>query len=87
MTPWFHDGLEGPAFVRLRRTSPAVGSTPRARIFTAPTSTTRAAPRPAPQAPHLTADTVAADLVAIAETGGVQRFAFYGYSWLALTGL
>jgi pimeloyl-ACP methyl ester carboxylesterase len=38
--------------------------------------------------PHtLTADTVAADLIAIAETGGVRRFAYYGYSWLALAGL
>jgi pimeloyl-ACP methyl ester carboxylesterase len=38
--------------------------------------------------PHtLTPDTVAADLVAIAEAGGAQRFAYYGYSWLALAGL
>jgi pimeloyl-ACP methyl ester carboxylesterase len=38
--------------------------------------------------PHtLTADTVAADLVAIADAGGVQRFAYYGYSALALAGL
>jgi pimeloyl-ACP methyl ester carboxylesterase len=43
------------------------------------------AEHPKPQT--LTADAVAADLVTIAETGGVQRFAYYGYSWLALTGL
>jgi alpha/beta hydrolase family protein len=38
--------------------------------------------------PHtLTADAVANDLLAIADAGGVDRFAYYGYSWLALSGL
>ncbi|MCW6009627.1 alpha/beta fold hydrolase [Micromonospora sp. CPCC 205371] len=38
--------------------------------------------------PHtLDADTVAADLLAIADAAGVDRFAYYGYSWLALAGL
>lgn len=38
--------------------------------------------------PHtLTADGVAADLLAVADSAGVDRFAYYGYSWLALAGL
>jgi pimeloyl-ACP methyl ester carboxylesterase len=38
--------------------------------------------------PHtLTADAVASDLLAIADAAGVDRFAYYGYSWLALSGL
>jgi pimeloyl-ACP methyl ester carboxylesterase len=38
--------------------------------------------------PHtLTADAVAADLLAIADAAGADRFAYYGYSWLALSGL
>lgn len=38
--------------------------------------------------PHtLTADTVAADLLAVADAAGADRFAYYGYSWLALAGL
>jgi pimeloyl-ACP methyl ester carboxylesterase len=35
----------------------------------------------------LTAATLAADLLAIADAGGAPRFAYYGYSWLALAGL
>jgi pimeloyl-ACP methyl ester carboxylesterase len=39
-------------------------------------------------APHtLTPDNVAADLLAIADAGGAADFAYYGYSWLALSGL
>lgn len=38
--------------------------------------------------PHtLNADAVAADLLAIADAAGVDRFAYYGYSWLAVAGL
>ncbi|MCY1140122.1 alpha/beta hydrolase [Actinoplanes sp. Pm04-4] len=37
-----------------------------------------------PAPPTLTADAVAADLLSMA---GVDRFAYYGYSWLALSGL
>lgn len=38
--------------------------------------------------PHtLTATNVAADLLAIADAAGADRFAYYGYSWLALAGL
>lgn len=40
---------------------------------------------PAPKT--LTPDNVAADLVAIADAGGAADFAYYGYSWLALSGL
>ncbi|MEV4538631.1 alpha/beta fold hydrolase [Asanoa sp. NPDC049518] len=40
-----------------------------------------------PKPATLTADAVAADLLAIADAAGAQRFAYYGYSWLALSGL
>lgn len=40
---------------------------------------------PAPDT--LTAANVAADLRAIADAAGVDRFGYYGYSWLALAGL
>ncbi|GLY93180.1 hypothetical protein Acsp02_04360 [Actinoplanes sp. NBRC 103695] len=40
-----------------------------------------------PAAGTLTADAVAADLLAIADAAGVGEFAYYGYSWLALAGL
>jgi hypothetical protein len=40
---------------------------------------------PAPST--LTADAVATDLQAIADAGGADQFAYYGYSWLALAGL
>jgi pimeloyl-ACP methyl ester carboxylesterase len=43
------------------------------------------AQHPAPST--LTADAVAADLLAIADAAGADRFAYYGYSWLALAGL
>ncbi|WP_250005963.1 alpha/beta hydrolase [Actinoplanes sp. M2I2] len=35
----------------------------------------------------LTADAATADLLAIADAAGADRFAYYGYSWLALCGL
>jgi pimeloyl-ACP methyl ester carboxylesterase len=35
----------------------------------------------------LTADAVAADLLAVADAAGADRFAYYGYSWTALSGL
>ena len=35
----------------------------------------------------LTPDALAADLLAIADAAGADRFAYYGYSWLALSGL
>lgn len=40
-----------------------------------------------PAADSLTPDNVAADLLAIADAAGADRFAYYGYSWLALSGL
>ncbi len=40
-----------------------------------------------PKPDALTADAVAADLLALADAAGVDRFAYYGYSWLALAGL
>lgn len=43
--------------------------------------------RMARPATALTPDHLAADLLAIADAAGVDRFAYYGYSWLALAGL
>ncbi|HEV3397704.1 MAG TPA: alpha/beta hydrolase, partial [Actinomycetes bacterium] len=40
-----------------------------------------------PKPDTLTPDTLVADLLAIADAAGVERFAYYGYSWLALSGL
>jgi pimeloyl-ACP methyl ester carboxylesterase len=40
-----------------------------------------------PKPRTLTAAAVAADLLAVADAAGADRFAFYGYSWLALAGL
>ena len=40
-----------------------------------------------PAADTLTPDNVVADLLAIADAAGADRFAYYGYSWLALSGL
>jgi pimeloyl-ACP methyl ester carboxylesterase len=40
-----------------------------------------------PKPRTLNAATVATDLLAIADAAGVDRFAYYGYSWLALAGL
>lgn len=40
-----------------------------------------------PKADTLTPDTVAADILAVADAADAGRFAYYGYSWLALSGL
>lgn len=40
-----------------------------------------------PKAATLTPANVAADLLAVADAAGADRFAYYGYSWLALSGL
>lgn len=40
-----------------------------------------------PKPRTLNASTVATDLLAIADAAGADRFAYYGYSWLALAGL
>ncbi|MFE3450423.1 alpha/beta fold hydrolase [Nonomuraea sp. NPDC059194] len=40
-----------------------------------------------PKADTLTPDNVAADLLAIADVAGADRFAYYGYSWLAVIGI
>jgi pimeloyl-ACP methyl ester carboxylesterase len=40
-----------------------------------------------PKPGTLTAATLAADLLAVADAAGADRFAYYGYSWLALAGL
>lgn len=41
----------------------------------------------APKPDTLTPANVASDLLAVADTAGTGRFAYYGYSWLALSGL
>jgi pimeloyl-ACP methyl ester carboxylesterase len=40
-----------------------------------------------PKPDTLSAGAVAADLLAVADAAGADRFAYYGYSWLALAGL
>ena len=40
-----------------------------------------------PQPDSLTPANAVADLLTIAEAAGTERFAYYGYSWLALLGL
>ncbi|GAA1979805.1 hypothetical protein GCM10009799_01170 [Nocardiopsis rhodophaea] len=40
-----------------------------------------------PKPDTLTPEAIAADFLAVADAAGVDRFAFYGYSWLALSGL
>jgi pimeloyl-ACP methyl ester carboxylesterase len=40
-----------------------------------------------PRPDTLTPDNVASDLLAVADAAGADRFAYYGYSWLALAGL
>jgi pimeloyl-ACP methyl ester carboxylesterase len=40
-----------------------------------------------PKPDTLTPDNVASDLLAVADAAGADRFAYYGYSWLALAGL
>jgi pimeloyl-ACP methyl ester carboxylesterase len=40
-----------------------------------------------PKPDTLTPASVAADLLAVADAAGADRFAYYGYSWLALAGL
>lgn len=40
-----------------------------------------------PATETLTLDNLVADLLAIADAAGVEKFAYYGYSWLALSGL
>jgi pimeloyl-ACP methyl ester carboxylesterase len=54
------------------------------RVITADCEGHRAAH---PAAQTLTAEAVAHDLLAIADAAGAGRFAYYGYSWLALAGL
>ncbi|MFK3980671.1 alpha/beta fold hydrolase [Micromonospora sp. NPDC050397] len=43
--------------------------------------------RAAPKADTLTPDAISRDLLAVADAVGADRFAYYGYSWLALSGL
>jgi pimeloyl-ACP methyl ester carboxylesterase len=40
-----------------------------------------------PKPDTLTPQNIAADLLAVADSVGADRFAYYGYSWLALSGL
>ncbi|WP_326559924.1 alpha/beta fold hydrolase [Micromonospora sp. NBC_01796] len=40
-----------------------------------------------PKPDTLTPDTIVEDLLTVADSVGAQRFAYYGYSWLALSGL
>ena len=73
---WGGDPDAGPALI--------AGLADRYRVIAADYEGHRMA-NPAPGT--LTPDALAADALAIADAGGAGRFAWYGYSWLALTGL
>lgn len=60
------------------------GLAPTNRVIAADYEAHRMA-HPAPQT--LSPGNIAKDLLAIADAAGVDRFAYYGYSWLALSGL
>jgi pimeloyl-ACP methyl ester carboxylesterase len=40
-----------------------------------------------PKPATLTPDAIAADVLAVADAAGVERFAWYGYSWLGMAGI
>lgn len=60
------------------------GLAPTNRVIAADYEAHRMA-NPAPDT--LTPENIAADFLAIADAGGTDTFAYYGYSWLALSGL
>ncbi|MFY9634557.1 MAG: alpha/beta hydrolase [Cellulosimicrobium cellulans] len=60
------------------------GLAPTNRVIVADYEAHRMA-NPAPAT--LTPDNIAADFLAIADSAGAENFAYYGYSWLALSGL
>src|SRR5439155_24481789 len=76
MRAWGADPDIGPTLIG--------GLSPAFRVVAADYEAHRLA-NPAPST--LTPDNVAADLLAIADAAGAERFAWYGYSWLALVGL
>jgi pimeloyl-ACP methyl ester carboxylesterase len=76
MRAWGADPDAGPTVID--------GLAPRFRVIAADYEGHRLG-SPAPDT--LTADTLASDLLAIADAAGAARFAYYGYSWLALAGL
>jgi pimeloyl-ACP methyl ester carboxylesterase len=75
MRAWGADPDLGPTLVR--------GLSPAFRVIAADYE----AHRMAHPASTLTPANLAADLLAIADAAGAERFAWYGYSWLALAGL
>jgi pimeloyl-ACP methyl ester carboxylesterase len=76
MRAWGADPDLGPTLIR--------GLSPAFRVVAADYEAHRLA-NPAPST--LTPENLAADLLAIADAAGAERFAWYGYSWLALSGL
>ena len=76
MRKWGGDPDLGPALVR--------GLSGSNRVVTADYEGHRMAH---PAAETLTPDNLAADLLAIADAAGADVFGYYGYSWLALSGL
>jgi pimeloyl-ACP methyl ester carboxylesterase len=85
--------LEGEAADRLRAwgTDPDLGDTLAAGLaeagFRVVTADYEGHLAEHPKPSTLTASAVAADLLAVADAAGADRFAYYGYSWLALAGL
>jgi pimeloyl-ACP methyl ester carboxylesterase len=85
--------IEGEAAEQMRAwgADPALGHTLATRLaeagFRAVTADYEGHLTDHPKPDTLTAAAVAADLLAIADAAGADRFAYYGYSWLALAGL
>jgi pimeloyl-ACP methyl ester carboxylesterase len=85
--------IEGEAAAQMRAwgADPALGHTLATRLaeagFRAVTADYEGHLTDHPKPDTLTAAAVAADLLAIADAAGADRFAYYGYSWLALAGL
>ena len=77
MRAWGGDPDVGPTLVAGLRVAGSASSPP----------TTRATGWPTRRPDTLTPDALAADALAIADAAGAATFAWYGYSWLALTGL
>jgi pimeloyl-ACP methyl ester carboxylesterase len=84
--------VTGEAAEQLRQwgADPALGATLAARLAqfcTVVACDYESALARVPKPGSLTAAAVAADLLSIADAAGCDRFAYYGYSWLALAGL
>ena len=86
------DPVEGPAADEMRKwgVDPSLGATlveDLARDFRVTAFDYEGHCLAVPKPDTLTPESIAADILAAADAAGVDRFAFYGYSWLAMSGL